>query len=203
MHRISRTLTPMAAVIAAAGLLGACGGSSGNGSASGGGNSVKGVGNGTDLAFVGEMVPHHKSAIEMANIAKTRTKRPEIRTLAGNIVSTQRTEIGELETLRAKLVSGGVKPGSLGLDSKHMGMSMDTGMLTTANPFDRAFIDMMTPHHEGAIAMSKAELAKGASPEAKKIAQGIISAQEREIREMSTWRKSWYGAATRMHSMSG
>jgi len=203
MNRISRTLVPLAAVIATAGLVGACGGGSSTDAASGGGSSVPGVGNGTDLAFVGEMVPHHKSAIEMANIAKARSVRPEIRSLASNIVSTQQTEIGELEALRAKLVSGGVKPGSLGLDSKHMGMSMDNTMLKTANPFDRAFMDMMTPHHEGAIAMAKVELAKGASPDGKKIAQGIISAQEREIREMSTWRKSWYGTAAPMHSMSG
>lgn len=204
MHRIARHIALVGVAAAATGGLAACGsddsGSMDKGSmsttmSSGSGKSVAGVGNGTDLAFVEQMIPHHRSAIAMARIAKEKSRRSEIQTLAGDIIGAQQSEIAELTQLRSKLVDGGVKAGSLNLDDSQMGMSMDASMLRGADPFDKAFIDMMTPHHRGAIAMARAELAKGENAQAKTIAQGIVTAQQREIRQMAAWRKAWYGKA--------
>jgi uncharacterized protein (DUF305 family) len=64
------------------------------------------------------------------------------------------------------------------------GMEGDPSMLRTADPFDPEFIEMMIPHHEGAIEMARVELDKGADPELKVLAEDIIEAQEREITEM-------------------
>ena len=60
----------------------------------------------------------------------------------------------------------------------------------------RAFIDMMIPHHQGAVRMAHAELAKGKNPRLRALAQLIVKAQDREIREMNQWRTQWYGAAS-------
>ena len=65
-----------------------------------------------------------------------------------------------------------------------MGMGEDAASLKTADPFDRAFLEMMLPHHSSAVAMAKTELARGEDPELKALAQKIIDAQEREIRAM-------------------
>jgi uncharacterized protein (DUF305 family) len=43
----------------------------------------------------------------------------------------------------------------MGMSDAEMGMDMDPAMLEDAEPFDRAFIDMMVPHHKGAVAMAK------------------------------------------------
>lgn len=65
-----------------------------------------------------------------------------------------------------------------------MGMDGDASMLEDAEPFDTTVIEMMSPHHEGAIAMAKIELEKGADPELKVLAEDIIDAQQREIDAM-------------------
>ena len=66
-----------------------------------------------------------------------------------------------------------------------MNADMDRG--ATATDIDVAFVCAMIPHHQGAIDMAKAELAHGDDPWAKELAQGIITAQEKEIAEMLDW----------------
>lgn len=46
-----------------------------------------------DKAFLTEMIMHHEGAVVMAQAALTATKRPELLTLAKNIISAQTTEI--------------------------------------------------------------------------------------------------------------
>ena len=66
---------------------------------------------------------------------------------------------------------------------------MNTEMMAggTAADIDVAFICAMIPHHRGAIAMAKAELAHGDDPWARELAQAIITAQEKEIADMLAW----------------
>jgi uncharacterized protein (DUF305 family) len=49
---------------------------------------------------------------------------------------------------------------------------------------DRDFVAMMTPHHQGAIAMAQAELLYGRNQKLLRIAQEIIAEQEQEIAAM-------------------
>lgn len=72
----------------------------------------------------------------------------------------------------------------------------DTGMTGTPTAgtmmpmgdFDLMFIDMMTPHHEGAIAMSEVAVARAEHPELGELAQQIIESQQFEHEQMQAWR---------------
>lgn len=145
----------------------------------------------TDAGFVNDMTPHHESAIEMAKIAQQRAEHPEIAKLADEIVETQSAEIDELAQLGDQLDVSDDE--TLGLSMEAMGMEMDTGSLESAEPFDQAFIDMMIPHHQGAIEMARVELEEGSDVETMDLAQRIIDAQSTEIEEMNSWRTEWYG----------
>ena len=61
-------------------------------------------------------------------------------------------------------------------------------------PFDRAFLEMMIPHHQSAVLMAQVALQRATHPEIKQLAQTIITGQEREISEMQGWLAAWYGA---------
>jgi uncharacterized protein (DUF305 family) len=50
-----------------------------------------------DRAFIDAMIPHHQSAIEMAQVAYQKSKVPEIKELAKNIVSAQQREIEQMK----------------------------------------------------------------------------------------------------------
>ena len=52
---------------------------------------------------------------------------------------------------------------------------------------DADFAKGMIPHHQGAIDMAKIELQFGKDPEIRKLAEGVIAAQEGEIKFMTEW----------------
>jgi uncharacterized protein (DUF305 family) len=178
-------LAVLIATAAVALVVAACGGTSGS-------SSGDAAGNGTDVAFIDGMTPHHQSAIDMARIAQQRATTGYVSSLAGDIVQAQSAEIAAMRKIKSQL--SGVAKGDLGMSMEDMGMSMDDAMLKTAKPFDRAFVDMMIPHHQGAIRMARIELANGKNPQLRKIANAVVAAQSREIKSMNEFRKETYGA---------
>lgn len=58
--------------------------------------------------------------------------------------------------------------------------------------FDKAFIDEMVIHHQGAVDMAKLALTNAKHKEIKDMANAIISTQTKEIGQMLEWNYSWY-----------
>jgi uncharacterized protein (DUF305 family) len=52
---------------------------------------------------------------------------------------------------------------------------------------DVDFARGMIPHHQAAIDMAKAVLEYGKDPEIRQLAEDIVAAQEREIKQLETW----------------
>lgn len=59
---------------------------------------------------------------------------------------------------------------------------------------ERAFLEQMVPHHESAIAMATLARERAQRPQLRQLAEDIISAQEKEIAEMKTWHRQWFGS---------
>lgn len=76
-----------------------------------------------------------------------------------------------------------------------MGSSMDDMMKSIEDDdgyeFDKAFIDAMIVHHEGAIRMAQQAEHKAQHQEIRDLAEQIIAAQTAEIEQMQQWKKDW------------
>ena len=151
-----------------------------------------------DLQFLDTMTHHHQGAVDMAKMALTKSNNEEVKKFAQKIIDDQNKEINQMKDWREKWFAG--KPAAMNMempgmmDSMKMMMSGDEMKKMEAmngKDFDVHFLDMMSPHHAGAITMSKAALQKAEHPEIKTLAQNIIKAQETEIKQMAAWKAKW------------
>ena len=60
----------------------------------------------------------------------------------------------------------------------------------TGDALDRAFLEGMIPHHQGAVDMAKM-MAGSKHPELVKFANDIIAGQSKEIEQMQKWMQEW------------
>ena len=150
-----------------------------------------------DLQFLDTMTHHHQGAIDMAETAVKKTQNQELKAFAQKIISDQKKEIAQMKDWREKWYAG--KPMAMNMEMPGMGdgmkMMMGDGMkkfeAATGKEFDLMFLDMMTPHHQGATTMAKEALTKAEHPEIKSLANQIIKAQDAEIKQMADWKAKW------------
>ncbi len=146
----------------------------------------------SDRAFIDAMVPHHQGAVDMAEVAVENAEHEELKSLAEDIVSEQEAEIEDLRAIKREEFGTSEIPSGMSQEEMDaMGMT-EPGQLADKRPFDRAFIDDMTPHHRSAIAMAEVALKESDNPQVKEIAQDIVDAQRHEIAQMEQWREQWY-----------
>lgn len=153
------------------------------------GTPAAGQHNDADVTFAADMIPHHAQALVMADMAKANAGDAEVKTLASDIRSAQTPEIATM----SGWLTGWGEP--VPTSSSHSGMNMGDGMMTDAEmntldkargtAFDRMWLQMMTKHHRGAIAMANTELRDGTNAEAKMLARSIITSQTAEITLMT------------------
>jgi uncharacterized protein (DUF305 family) len=147
----------------------------------------------SDERFIDAMVPHHQGAIAMAEVALKNAEHEEIKELSQNLISSQQAEIEELKSIKKEEFGTSQVPMEMSQEQMQgMGMMMDPHELANKEPFDKAFIDAMIPHHQSAIEMSRVALEKSENPQIRELAENILSAQQQEIEQMTHWRQQWY-----------
>ncbi len=163
-----------------------------------------------DLLFLTHMSMHHEQALEMAALVPSRTRREDFIRFARNVDAAQRVEIDQMRSLLQLATSRGV-------DIPHHDMSGDPpmeGMLSRAQmaalaaangaEFERLWLQGMIYHHEGALAMGRAqqeqEFASGRQPYGIDVlVDDILVVQRAEITRMKGWLRDWGLSSTADH----
>ena len=143
--------------------------------------------------FLKEMIHHHESAVEMAKLATTNTKRVELNKFGNEIIAAQKAEIDQMtEWLKKDGESAGAMEQMPGMDMMMKGME-ELKKAKDAD-FDKMFLTMMRDHHKGAVEMSKLVGERSDRADLKQLANKIIADQTKEIQQMKKWKKEWFGS---------
>jgi uncharacterized protein (DUF305 family) len=159
-----------------------------------------------DADFIRMMVPHHESAVAMAEIARERSNRPEVLAMSDSIMATQQQEIDQMRLwlnswygrddippMNEMPMLEGMEEMAHGHGAAPMDMQAEVEALRNApEPFDLAFIDAMIEHHQSAISAAMAAQQRAERMEIQQMANQIIADQQAEIDLMQRWRQEWY-----------
>jgi uncharacterized protein (DUF305 family) len=159
-----------------------------------------------DAGFARDMSRHHLQAVEMANLATTRSTDPDVLRLAFDIASTQTNQVGRMQgwlTLwglpltsgdtmawmdddamaghhvsAAAAADGAVMPGMATEDELAQLRSL------SGTPFDVMFLQLMIRHHQGGLEMAQYGRQHAAVAVVRGLARSIAETQTAETTTM-------------------
>lgn len=138
--------------------------------------------NSADQAFIDGMVPHHVTAVVMADDALAKANKAELKDFARRVKEDQSKEISDMKAWREAWFGSSTPPA--------LGHDMHTTIAAGAD-YDVNWAKAMITHHQGAIDMSRKALMDASRAEVKSLAQRIIDAQQKEIDQLNAWIKAW------------
>jgi uncharacterized protein (DUF305 family) len=172
-----------------------------DGSGGGSSNSAVPAANSADAGFARDMAVHHQQAVEMSYIVRDRTKNVEVRRLAYDIAQTQANQrgmlLGWLDLWGLPKVSADPPMTWMGMGDMASGKdgALMPGMATNSElkklgslsgkPAEVFFLQLMTDHHKGGIHMAQGCVDKCQVGVEKRLAQGMVDAQQSEIQLMA------------------
>ncbi|MFI6372113.1 DUF305 domain-containing protein [Streptomyces sp. NPDC050546] len=164
-----------------------------------------------DAGFARDMAVHHQQAVEMSYIVRDRTEDEDVRRLAYDIAQTQANQrgmmIGWLDLWGLPKVSsepmawmdmGDMASGKDGALMPGMATNTELKKLGTLNgkQAEIFYLQLMTDHHKGGVHMAEGCVERCTVGVEKRLAQGMVEAQQSEIGLMADLLKE-RGAAPR------
>jgi uncharacterized protein (DUF305 family) len=144
-----------------------------------------------DKDFASLMKIHHTGALEMARLQVARGTDPQVKEMAQKMIGEQQREISELDAFLSgnSQNSAGNEKNSAFYDRVMKDMKdMDMDDMDHSGSIDQQFVQLMIPHHQGAITMADQYLKSGAQDEKlKAVANTIKTDQQKEIQQMQAW----------------
>jgi uncharacterized protein (DUF305 family) len=158
-----------------------------------------------DAGFARDMSRHHLQAVEMANLATTRSSDPEVLRLAFDIASTQTNQVGRMQgwlTLWGlPLTSGetmtwmdaaamsGHDMSSMSGGAVMPGMATETELAQlrslSGTPFDVMLLQLMIRHHQGGLEMAQYGQLHATEAVVRGLARSIAETQTAETTTMA------------------
>lgn len=153
--------------------------------------------NEADVEFMSMMIPHHRQALVISDLAAERAEAKGVRRIASRIRDAQAPEIQAmarwLETRGEDVPQPEDDSVDMAEEMSEMGMG-DMGMLSAdqllelveadGEEFDRLFLDAMIGHHQGAVDMTDQLQTEGSDIQALEMAADINIGQTAEIGRM-------------------
>ena len=188
-----RTFFYAAVTLAAALTLSSCaGGSPATEPVSPSGSQTSAAFNAADVTFAQMMIPHHEQAVEMSDdlLAKDGLDQ-SVTDLATTIKAAQEPEIAQLKDwLTAWGEDEDGMSGMSDMGDGSSGMMSDDDMMTlrdaSGTEASTVFLQQMTAHHQGAVAMAQLEIDDGENADARAMAADIVKTQTAELAVMAT-----------------
>ncbi|MFJ6566889.1 DUF305 domain-containing protein [Streptomyces sp. NPDC091292] len=150
-----------------------------------------------DAGFARDMAVHHQQAVEMSYIVRDRTEDEDVRRLAYDIAQTQANQrgmlLGWLDLWALPKVSSdgpmawmgmaGMPPGEDGALMPGMATDAQLDELRKASgkQAEVRYLQLMTAHHKGGIHMAQGCASACEVGAEKRLAQGMVDAQQSEI----------------------
>ena len=139
-----------------------------------------------DVMFLQMMIPHHQQAIDMSDLALTKSTDSELLALAKDIRDEQAAEIVKMKAWLDK-AGADLDPGhSMGHGMGGMLSDSELAALkaATGKSFDLLWLKGMTGHHDGAIDMA-AMIEDADNDEIKSFGQAIVTSQSAQNKQMA------------------
>lgn len=147
-----------------------------------------------DVNFLMGMIPHHESAVEMAeSYLKYGAENESMKSLAENIIKTQNEEITQMNNMVKSINTENANTDNeKAYINEYMNMMQHGHSHNNANyeNIDMAFAEGMMKHHQMAIDMAEIIIKYGEDEQVKRLAENIIETQKKEIEEMNNFLNS-------------
>jgi uncharacterized protein (DUF305 family) len=149
-----------------------------------------------DIAWLSQMIEHHRGAVEMSQKCVKNCLDQDVKTAAQKIINAQDKEILQMKTWLKNWYQTIPDPKQMALMKADMKPMMDlsaSGMTPMAGmnmPIDRSFLEGMIPHHQHAVAMGKDAAKRAMRPELRTFGQAVVSDQSKEIKQYQNWLKT-------------
>jgi uncharacterized protein (DUF305 family) len=135
-----------------------------------------------DLRYINAMIAHHRGAMLLAEQLSKNTSRPEMKTLAQNILADEPKAIDELYTWKKDWYG----------DTKTVRDPIVANLGPADEKFDLRFLNAIIAHHEAGIVMTKETREKSSRAEILNNADAVEAFLINGITTLKGIRSSWY-----------
>lgn len=141
-----------------------------------------------DQSWMRRMDAHHEQGVRLGLMAVERAQDPRLRSVAGLIVASQRSEREVLAHWWRSWFGGGMPPPEHGDHAAMPGMLPEEAFAelaqAPAEAFDGRFVALMTHHHQGAIAMADEAIREAGALRIRLMSHAIRHGQRGEVELM-------------------
>lgn len=135
-----------------------------------------------DLRYINTMIAHHRGAMLLAEQLKEKTTRPEMKSLAEDILKNEPGAIDELYDWKEAWYG----------DTKKVRDPIVANLGPVDENFDLRFLNAIIAHHEEGVIMTKETRTKSSRAEILNNADKVEDFLSNGIEALTALRKSWY-----------